>query len=225
MKNLSFLGFDKYCACSTGKIYSLRSNTYLKSVVQRNGYCQVTMSQDGYRKNFSVHRLIAMAYFGTDDADLVVNHKDGNKQNNRLDNLEFVTQKENVHHAIMIGLRVGTRNPDRELSDEVVHIVCKLLQDSWRNTDIADALSIKREVVANIRYGSIYQEISCEYDFNNVLPSRRKLSTEKLVGICEMLQDKKSYSEICKKYDVSSVTVHKIKYRKSGIFISKNYNF
>jgi len=225
MKNLSFLGFDKYCACSTGRIYSLRSGSYLVPVLQANGYCQVTLSQDGRRRNFSVHRLIASAYMETDDERQIVNHKDGNKQNNKLSNLEWVTQQENVHHAILTGLRCGTRNPDRSLTDETVHIICKLIQDSWRNKDIADALGVEHQIVAGIRFGATYQEISCEYNFTDILPSRRKLSVEKLVGICEMLQDKKSYTEICKVHEVSSATVSKIKNRKSGIYISKNYNF
>ena len=225
MKNLSFLGFDKYCACSTGKIYSLRSGSYLQPVLQANGYCQVSLSQDGNRKNFQVHRLIALAYLHCNDDSLVVNHKDGNKQNNKLENLEWVTQQENVHHAIITGLRKGTRNPDRSLDDETVHIICKLIQDSWRNKDIASAVSVDSQIVAAIRFGQTYQEISCEYDFHNILPSRRKLSTEKLEAVCQMLQDNCSYMEICKKLEISSATVSKIKNRKSGIYISKNYSF
>lgn len=225
MKNLSFLGFDKYCACSTGRIYSLRSGSYLVPVLQANGYCYVTLSQDGKRNNHSVHRLIAMAYMETTPERNIVNHIDGNKQNNKLSNLEWVTQQENIHHALATGLMRGTRNPDRSLDDETVHIICKFIQDSWRNKDIADALSIHHQIVAQIRFGQTYQEISCEYNFRDILPSRRKLSTEKLVGICEMLQDNKSYMEICKVHQISSATVSKIKNRKSGIYISKNYNF
>lgn len=225
MKNLSFLGFDKYCACSTGRIYSLRSERYLVPVLQSNGYCHVTLSQDGNRNTFSVHRLIALAYLGNDEERQIVNHIDGNKQNNRLDNLEWVTQQENVHHAILTGLRRGTRNPDRTLDDETAHLVCKLIQDSWRNKDIASALGIEHTTVASIRFGSTYQEISCEYNFTDILPSRRKISTEKLEDICQMLQDNFSYNEICKKHNVSSATVSKIKNRKCGIYISKNYKF
>lgn len=225
MKNLSFIGFDKYCACSTGKIYSIRSGSYLQQVTQSNGYCHITLSQDGVRKNFSVHRLVAMAYLEASEEANVVNHKDGNKQNNRLDNLEWVTQQENVHHAIMVGLRKGTRNPDRSLDDETAHIICKLIQDSWRNKDIADTVGIDQQIIATIRLGQTYQEISCEYDFTEILSSRRKLSTEKLIAICEMLQDNKSYNDICRVHKVSSATVSKIKNRKTGIYISKNYKF
>lgn len=225
MKNLSFVGFDKYCACSTGQIYSIRSGSYLQPVLQSTGYMQVTLSQDGTRKNFSVHRLIAMAYMEIPEGSDIVNHKDGNKQNNKLLNLEWCTQQENVHHAILTGLRKGTRNPDRSLDDETAHCVCKLIQDSWRNKDIAETLEISSQIVANIRFGRDYQEISCEYNFTEILPSRRKLSIEKLVGICEMLQDNKSYNEICRVYDISSATVSKVKNRKSGIYISKNYKF
>lgn len=225
MKNLSEIGFDKYCACRSGRIYSLRAGRYLTPVVQKSGYCHVTLSQDGKKSNFLVHRLIAIAFIPNPDEKPTVNHKDGNKQNNSLGNLEWMTQKEQIHHALLTGLMGGTRNPDRALDDEQAHQVCKLIADSWRNKDIAQAMNIDQQLVANIRYGKDYQEISCEYDFNNILPSRRKMSVEKLTRICELLEEGKKYSEIRSEVDVSTSAISTIKNRKHGIYISQNFNF
>lgn len=225
MKNLSEIGFDKYCACPSGRIYSLRSGRYLRQVVQANGYCQVTLCQDGKRSNFLVHRLIAIAFIPNPQDKPTVNHINGNKQDNSLVNLEWMTQQEQVHHSILTGLRYGTRNPDRSLDDEKAHQVCKLIADSWRNKDIAEAIGIDQQIVANIRYGKDYQEIACEYDFNNILPSRRKISVEKLTRICELLEKGKSYREIRLEVDVSSAAISKIKNRKHGIYISQSFNF
>lgn len=56
-------------------------------------------------KTFLVHRLVAAAFYGrNDDPKIVVNHKDGNKGNNHAINLEYTTQKENIQHAIELGL-------------------------------------------------------------------------------------------------------------------------
>lgn len=226
MKNLGFLGFDKYAASSCGRIYSIRSGRFLSPVEQITGYLMVTLSQDGNKRGFLVHRLIAMAFFGLPNEDtLQVNHKNGNKTDNRASNLEWMTPQENVQHSVITGLRCSVKNPYRSLDDETVHKVCQLIEDSWRNKDISEALGVKQSIIANIRFGHDYFDISSQYDFSNTLPSRRKLSTDKLIKICEMLQDKKSYAEIAKEVCVSSATISNIRRRKTGIYISKNYKF
>ena len=72
---------------------------------QQGGYLVISLrKQIGGKTNVRVHRLVAATFLGRND-DLMVNHKDGNKQNNRLDNLEYTTNRENVQHAIDTGLR------------------------------------------------------------------------------------------------------------------------
>lgn len=92
------LSRKKWC----GSSYANRNETILKEYI-RNKYYAVKLSKDGKTKHFKVHRLVAEAFIKKPE--LQVNHIDGNKQNNRVDNLEWVTQKENIEHAIKIGLR------------------------------------------------------------------------------------------------------------------------
>jgi uncharacterized protein YerC len=215
-----------YAACPSGKIYSIRSGKFLNQVQQRTGYYQVTLSQDGKRDNFLVHRIIAMCFIERkDEAQNQVNHKSGNKADNSIGNLEWMTCQENIQHAYDTGLASGTRNPDRSLSDEEAHKVCQFIEDSWRNKDIATAMGINQQIVANIRFGKDYQDIAEQYNFKDTLPSRRKISTEKLIRICELLAQGNNLSEVAKQVDVSSATVSKIRNRKSGVYISKNYKF
>lgn len=227
MVNLDFIGFKHYAACSSGRIYSIRSGKYLAGVIQKTGYVHVSLCHEGTKKNFSVHRLIALAYLGRgDDVEgLVVNHKNGDKEDNRLSNLEWCTYQENAQHAVMTGLRVSPRNPDRSLDDETVHKVCQLLEDNWRNKDIAKLLNIKHTIVGSIRFGKDYADISCEYNTRGTLPSRRKICTEKLIKICEMLEKGHSYKDIADEVGCSTATISKVKHRKTGVYISKNYNF
>ena len=69
-----------------------------------NGYFIFGVFANGARTNFLVHRAVAEAFLGPIPVGAEVNHKDGNKLNNRLDNLEVVTVSENVIHALRTGL-------------------------------------------------------------------------------------------------------------------------
>ena len=68
------------------------------------GYFLVTLVHEGVRKNQFIHRLLATAYIPNPLNKAQVNHIDGNKQNNVLNNLEWVTPKENAQHAVRTGL-------------------------------------------------------------------------------------------------------------------------
>jgi hypothetical protein len=71
----------------------------LKSALGKSGYLLVTFSVDNTQSSQNVHRLVARAFISNESNKPQVNHKDGNKQNNCLDNLEWVTASENMKHA------------------------------------------------------------------------------------------------------------------------------
>lgn len=76
----------------------------LKIHPQNSGYLQITFTKEGKRKKFLVHRLVAEAFKPTNDCTLIVNHIDGNKLNNVVNNLEWCTNSENIIHARKLGL-------------------------------------------------------------------------------------------------------------------------
>ena len=96
--------FEDYTIDEIGNVFSIRKNKYLKQTINRNGYCKVTLQKDKYRKMFSVHRLVAQAYLKNYSNTLQVNHINGIKTDNRVENLEMVTAKENMQKAVEIGL-------------------------------------------------------------------------------------------------------------------------
>ena len=74
--------------------------SYIKHRLCRNGYCRIKVD----RKEYGMHRLVAIAFIPNIHNKPDVNHIDGNKQNNNVSNLEWVTKKENMLHAVLNNL-------------------------------------------------------------------------------------------------------------------------
>lgn len=87
-----------YAVTKDGQVWSYRSNKFLTpyNVV---GYHYVDLRKKGHRKQFRVHRLVAEAYIPNPENKPQINHKDENKINNHVSNLEWVTAKENVNYG------------------------------------------------------------------------------------------------------------------------------
>ena len=79
----------------------------LKTNSNNFGYLKVELYKDGKSKIKYVHRLVAEAFIPNPDQKPQVNHIDGNKANNTLSNLEWVTSSENLSHACKTGLRIS----------------------------------------------------------------------------------------------------------------------
>lgn len=93
-----------YQVSNTGEIKSLINNLIKKHKNDKDGYCLITLHCNGERKGYSIHRLVANAFIENLNNKPQLNHKDGNKRNNNVSNLEWCTAKENTHHAIKTGL-------------------------------------------------------------------------------------------------------------------------
>jgi hypothetical protein len=93
---------DRYLISDTGLVFSKISNRLLAPKIDRYGYKTVTLCRDGKSKHFTIHRLVAVAFIPNTHGLPTVNHKDENKLNNHVDNLEWMSVKENDNH--------GTRN-------------------------------------------------------------------------------------------------------------------
>lgn len=126
-------GFDRYAISSYGRVKRLSSITcakaghILKPAVRGgrggwHGYLFVTLCGDDGKSNGVIHVLVAEAFIGQRPSGAVVNHKDGDRHNNRMENLEWVTQSQNVLHAYAAGLSDarGEANGQAKLTDEDV---------------------------------------------------------------------------------------------------------
>ncbi len=99
-------GFPKYRISRDGRVYfgKLRNLKLLKPQLTVKGYLIVGLYNENGRKPFTVHRVVALTFIANPDNSPIINHKDGIKTNNAVQNLEWVTYTENLHHAMRTGL-------------------------------------------------------------------------------------------------------------------------
>lgn len=130
--------FPNYKIYKSGDIYSMTSSRMLTPYLGKNGYMYITLiHKDGKRRTKTLHTLLATAFLDNPDNLAQVNHIDGVKHNNDLNNLEWSSPSHNVRHAFTNGLTVS--------------IAC-LDYDKLEDT------------VEGLRYSGNWSELSVEFD-------------------------------------------------------------
>lgn len=168
-----------YQVSSYGRIYSFGSEfikkdskryfmeeSFLNPYKSQQGYMYVKLCKLGKCKEFRVHRLVALTFISNDhpEESPVVNHKDGNKINNHVDNLEWVSYSENSLHAHRTGLmpksnankhgnHQGEKHWGAKLTDEKVMFIRKNTRKNggkYTNSELSKLVGISTSVVSNI---------------------------------------------------------------------------
>ena len=129
----------KYQVSNLGNVKSLldkslkKREKILKPSLTHKGYLRVYLSKESKKSTRLIHRLVAEAFIPNLENKETVNHIDGNKTNNRIDNLEWLSNIENQRHAWKMGLKKGLRgerNPlcGKKLSNETKTKISKTLK-------------------------------------------------------------------------------------------------
>ena len=148
---------DAYDISDFGRVKRTKAsnNTYLgrilKPTTNKYGYKVIHLSNNGIDHNYKVHGLVARTFIGPRGKGMQVNHKDGDKENNRLDNLEYVTPSENAFHAYRIGLmsQLGENHNRHKITEEDVREIRRMAKSDTHQS-IADAFNISRPNVSLI---------------------------------------------------------------------------
>jgi len=106
---------NRYKITAAGSVVNLANNQYLAPIKNPNGYLKVSLADgEGGAKQLSIHRLVALHFIPNPYQHPQVNHKNGNKQDNQVENLEWCSAQENHEHAFKTGLRPGYLSADEK---------------------------------------------------------------------------------------------------------------
>ena len=147
-----------YIAYEDGRIYSKRMKKFLTPKVNHDGYHRIQIWKNNKCNMIQWHKVIAETFLPKpSEKHTVVNHKDGDKTNNVVDNLEWVTQKENIAHAWSTGL--STReNHSKYKGFIVLDVITNEKNEYACLSEIADALQSSYFGVRNAwKKGKLYK--------------------------------------------------------------------
>lgn len=148
MKYYKILSNPNYLINKRGDIFSLYTNR-LRSIKQnQSGYYVVILD----KKTKMIHRLLAETFIPNPMNYPEVNHIDGNKTNNSISNLEWCTRKQNIQHAIKLGLlNVGEKNPNSKFTRKQINKIRKLSLSGISDIKLAKMFNTSRSYIWYIK--------------------------------------------------------------------------
>lgn len=146
----------------TGYVLSIAGNTpkILSPSISNNGYQDISAYKRGQRKHYSVHRMVADAFIPNPENKPHVNHINGVKVDNRVENLEWVTRKENASHAVKLGLILKGENCGAsKLSEKEVYEIREMISKNMVHEQIAKKFGVSRRTIGHIKTGETWKHV------------------------------------------------------------------
>lgn len=141
-------GFENYLISKEGIVFNLSTNRIKKIQYNSRSYPYVKLFNKSKSRNISIHRLLAIIYIDNPYNKPEVNHKDGNKHNFSLNNLEWVTKRENSLHALSTGL-------SKVDNKEIINVY------NWKNKQFIGSFRTEEDVAKELNISSRGNINSC----------------------------------------------------------------
>ena len=173
-------GFPDYIIYENGNVYSkyrLDANNHYKGgffrkiQLTKNGYHSIILNGSGGYKRLYIHRIVAIHFIDNPNVLPQVNHKDGDKLNNTISNLEWVSDSENKHHASKAGLLnsktikktksiIKSNRAKRKLNKDIIFEMKQLRDKGLSYNKIAIILNVSSATICNFFNGKINYMLS-----------------------------------------------------------------
>jgi hypothetical protein len=207
----------EYMVSNNGNIWSNKSGKELIKILDGRGYLAVGINNI----KLKVHRLVATTFIPNTFELLEVNHKDGNKLNNNINNLEWVSHENNMRHAWENNL--CKKGEDASVSilsnDDVVEIKKLFVEYKLDNTEIGKLFGVSKGTISKIRSKHTWKSVLPNLEFDSSSPDKsntKKLTGEDIPIIRRLYENGKSLTDIGKSFGVHSGTI-------SGIISGKTW--
>lgn len=154
-------GFLAYMASTLGRIKN-KQNKILKMPIEKRGYKTITLYKDKKRIHKAVHRLIALSFLSLPTLKHEVHHLDGNKQNNKIDNLKFVTRGENMQATYDLGFqpcRKGEKHWINKLTNKEIRKIRAMNSGGILQYEIAKKFKVCPSNISRILSRETWQHI------------------------------------------------------------------
>lgn len=206
-----FEGLYKIYADGTVRRMSNANNQYkegrkVKPQLNHSGYFYVQLFKNGKGKNLFVHRLVAKAFIENKDKKPFVNHKNGIKTDNSIENLEWVTSSENEKHSYSV---LG-KKAKRKLSNQQVSYIKNEYFNGVRLSEIANRYGLSVSAIWHIVVGNTYKESGggvLKKGYAGENNGRAKLKNSDIPIIKKLREQGEKYQDIANKYNVSYQTI------------------
>ena len=153
MEFITIKNHERYEISQNGVIRNKINKKIKSQYICSSGYYMVSFSYNNKTKPQRVHRLLAMTFIPNKDNLPFINHKDGNKLNNSIENLEWCTHSFNMKHAFKMGLinNTGQNNGMSKLNDIKAKEIKLLLLKGLSQQKIANIYGVSRSAVLKIK--------------------------------------------------------------------------
>lgn len=149
--------FSCYYVSSYGRLLNKNRNTIVKPSNSGKGYLLYHLRCNNKKRDVCAHTLVLEHFWGPAKKGYECNHKDGNKKNNNINNLEWVTKSENHKHAFLTGLNKppgsfrGSKHPLTKLTEKQVLLIRELYKDTnLKQIEIAKLFNVHKQVIYSI---------------------------------------------------------------------------
>ena len=236
----------EYLADDSGHIYSPYKKGFMTEHKDKDGYLKVNLSlkNKGRQHPFPVHRLILETFVPVEDMDkLQVDHIDGDKTNNNINNLRWTTCKENINNPNTLkNARANNQNGAKNLmakfnAESILHLINDCNSGEYKQKEILEKYNINRETLRKILNRISYiQETEnlviapnfiqdYSRDVSGEKNPKSKLTESQVLEIVDKIKQGLSYPVIAAEYNVSVSTISSIKRKKTWKELTKNIEF
>lgn len=200
----------KYQVSNFGRVKSFKQHVtrILKPKLNENGYLYFSLSKSNVAKNNLSHRLVAEAFNPKIEGKNDVNHLDGHPLNNYVKNLEWATRKENLQHAVRIGLwNLGEEHHNAKLTNEQATLI-RENHDNLSRNELAKKFCVTPSTISLVQLGKIYKKVGGKIRVKNKSPFR--VSDEHRNAIRQLRSQGAKVKDLADMFNVHIRTIFKI---------------